>query len=110
MKLSQITPKNIKAFIEGYSKLAYDKLVGLPIHLQEQILYRESKCQDCVTVGHKDVGPGSCKHCGCSTPGKWFVTKSCNGGERYPDLMGSEEWKKFKLDNNIDDSKLQKTE
>ena len=101
MKLNQVTPKNIKAFFEGYSRVIYDKLIGLPEYTQEQILYRESKCQDCVTVGHEDSGPGSCRECGCNIPGKWFVTKSCNDGKRFPDLMGEKEWKTFKEDNDI---------
>ena len=102
MKLNQITPKNIKAFIEGYSKLTYNKFIGLPHHLQEQILYRESKCQDCVTTGHEDNGPNTCKECGCSIPGKWFVTKSCNDGKRFPDLMGKDAWEIFKRHNDVE--------
>jgi len=85
----KITPSNIKAFIEGYTKLAFDGLIGLPTHLQEQIVYRASKCPDCVKAKE-------CKHCGCSVPGKFYVTKSCNKGERFPDLMEKDEWETYK--------------
>jgi len=101
MKLSQITPNNIKAFVEGYTKLIYNELVGLPFHIQEQILYRQSKCQSCITVGHVEEGPGHCEHCGCSIPGKWYVTKSCNNGTKFPDLMDKNNWNKFKVENDI---------
>lgn len=101
MKLADITLKNVKAFIEGTSKQFYNQLIGLPKHLQEQITYRASKCQDCITVGHKDKGPGTCKECGCSVPGKWFVNKSCNNGKRFPDLMDKYKWDEFKKKNNI---------
>lgn len=93
---AKITLSNIKAFLQGYSRLYYDKLVGLPEYIQEQIEYRRSKCEDCVEEGHETEGPGHCKECGCGLPGKWFVTRSCNGGKRFPDLMGEEKWKKFK--------------
>jgi len=102
MKLSQITPKNIKAFIEGYTKLIYDEVVGLPYHLQEQILYRQSKCKSCIDVGHETEGPGHCERCGCSIPGKWYVTKSCNNGDKFPDLMDDLAWEQFKKDNDIE--------
>ena len=42
-----------------------------------------------------------CIYCGCSVPGKLYVSKSCNGGERFPDMMDSEEWEKYKKEKNI---------
>jgi len=103
MKLSQITPKNIKAFIEGYSKLFYDKIVGLPHYMQEQILYRKTVCHDsCVVKGHEESGPGHCERCGCSVPGKWFVTRSCNYGYKFPDIMGETQWNEYKKKNDIE--------
>lgn len=85
----EITPSNVKAFIEGNSKMAYDALVGLPTYLKEQIEYRKSKCPDCLEAG-------VCKHCGCSVPGKMYVTTSCNDSERFPDLMDEKKWQEFK--------------
>ena len=78
MKLSDITVKNVLAFIEGNSKMWY-----------------------CIKIGHKNKGPGTCRECGCSIPGKWFVEKSCNNGKRFPDLMDKFKWDEFKKKNNI---------
>jgi hypothetical protein len=44
---------------------------------------------------------GKCAYCGCKVPGKLYVKKSCNKGERFPDLMSTELWEKFKKNNNI---------
>jgi hypothetical protein len=60
----------------------------------EQIAYRKLQCTDCWEKG-------KCQHCGCSLPGRWYSTPSCNGGERFPDLMSEENWIKYKQDNNI---------
>jgi hypothetical protein len=52
-------------------------------------------CKDeCVDLGY-------CVYCGCDIPGKLYVKDSCNGGERFPDLMNKKDWEKFKLDNEI---------
>ena len=50
---------------------------------------------DCVKLGY-------CKYCGCSIPGKLYVTTSCNNGERFPDLMCEADWEKYKTENNIE--------
>ena len=93
----QITPSNIKAFMEGNSKMLYDNIIGLPTYLKEQLEYRKSKCPDCLEAG-------ACKYCGCSVPGKFYVKHSCNNGDRFPDLMDEEEWSNFKR--SKDDNKL----
>jgi len=93
--MAKLTISNIMSFIEGYSKEAYDILIGLQPHIQEQVAYRHSKCKD-------DCIPNKgCVHCGCEPIGKHFVKKSCNNGARFPDLMGKEEWENFKKENNI---------
>lgn len=96
MKLKDIlNRKNIASFIEGYSKFFYDEIIGLPEHIQEQVIWRLEQCKDdCVVTG-------KCKNCGCPTKKKVFVNKSCNGGERFPDLQTKEEWEEFKQKNNI---------
>jgi hypothetical protein len=94
-----ITPKKILQFIEGNLKMAGDQLNMLPGYKKEQVLYRLEMCKD------DCVPQGNCKNCGCSVPGKLYVNESCNGGERFPDLMGFEDWQKFKEDNNITISK-----
>lgn len=87
----KITWKNIGYFIEGHSKWIWDKLVGLPKHVQEQIKYRVSLCPDCIEAG-------KCKYCGCTAEKKIMVTTSCNGGKRFPDLMNEHDWEDFKKD------------
>lgn len=83
----------VKQFIEGNFNMLQDDLLGKPTYYKEQIYYRTSKCSDCYVKG-------KCKQCGCSLPGKHYVTKSCNP-ERFPDLMTIDEWEKYKKDNDI---------
>lgn len=66
-----------------------------PEFYKEQIAYRASICES--TCGIKR----ECEYCGCAFPGKLFVDKSCNNGERFPDIMDEEQWNKFKKDNGI---------
>ena len=89
-----ITLKQIKAYVEGYGRLYYDLIVGLPLHQKEQVDYRLYKCKD-------DCGiTKQCIVCGCDFPGKAFVAKSCNP-ERFPDFMNSRDWEVYKKNNNI---------
>ena len=92
--MSEINIKNIKSFIRGHYNMYLDKLGAYPKHKQEQILYRLSLCEDCVTNK-------GCKHCGCDPHKKVYDDKSCNGGERFPDMLSEVEWNKFKLNNKI---------
>lgn len=97
----KITLKNINSFIEGnVNKLVYE-LGGKSKEYQEQIAYRALQCNDCFVEGTFDEGPRHCKQCGCSLPGKWHTVISCNGGERFPDLMSDEDWIKYKEENQI---------
>ena len=91
----KITPKKILQFIEGNLKMLGDQFDILPHHEKEQVLYRMDICKDdCVKQGY-------CKYCGCSVPGKMYVNQSCNGGERFPDLMTKDAWQKYKEEHNI---------
>ncbi len=72
-----------------------DKFNLLPEHQKEQFLFRVSLCKDDCFKSRK------CIYCGCSVPGKLYVSESCNGGERFPDMMNPEEWEKYKKDKNI---------
>lgn len=89
-----ITPEKIRQYIEGNLKLLGDVFFLLPKYLREQVAWRTMICKDCVEIG-------SCKICGCDLPGKLYVKKSCNGGERFPDLMSEEEWNDYKIENKI---------
>ena len=91
----KITLKNIKHYIEGNIKMLGDNMHLLPEHEKEQVAYRAMICKDeCVRLEY-------CVYCGCDIPGKLYVKESCNGGERFPDLMNRDDWEKYKLDNGI---------
>ena len=98
-ELNRITIKNIKAYIEGNSKMFLSKVGFQAEHLKEQVAYRVLMCKDdCVPQGY-------CKECGCTLPGKHYVAESCNP-ERFPDLMSAKEWEEFKKQNNINEQEL----
>lgn len=91
----KVTFKDIINYAEGNSKQLVDKFDLLPKHKKEQFEWRKSICaNDCVLEG-------KCKYCGCSVPGKLYVKKSCNEGERFPDMMDQLEWNIYKKENNI---------
>jgi hypothetical protein len=93
--ISLLTPRNIYHFLQGNIRWFGDEFKVLPRHIKEQVIYRAHFCQDdCVRAGQ-------CRYCGCSLPGKFYVTESCNQGKRFPDLMGKEEWEQYKIDNNF---------
>jgi hypothetical protein len=91
----KITPKKILQFIEGNIKMLGDTFHLLPEHEKEQVMYRLQICKDeCVQLGY-------CVYCGCSIPGKLYVKKSCNHGDRFPNIMPKPDWEDFKKLNNI---------
>ena len=93
--MAKITLKNIGQFIEGNWNLLYDRYHGQPKYIKEQLAYRASKCQDCFALGR-------CIKCGCDLPGKHYVGKSCNNGERFPDLMDEKHWEVYKVEHGIE--------
>ena len=94
-----ITPKKVLQFIEGNLKMLGDQINLLPEWQKEQVLYRLEICKnDCVPNG-------ACHYCGCAVPGKLYVWQSCNGGERFPDMMEPQAWENFKQVNNITSNK-----
>lgn len=98
-ELNRITIKNIKAYIEGNSKMFLSKVGFQAEHLKEQVAYRALMCKDdCVPQGY-------CQKCYCDLPGKHYVAESCNP-ERFPDLMSAKEWEEFKKQNNINEQEL----
>jgi hypothetical protein len=90
-----ITPEKIRQFIEGNLKLLGDQLNILPKHIKEQVIWRSQICSDCMDAGQ-------CKYCGCDVPGKLYVSKSCNDGDRFPDIMDKGDWLEYKQLNNIE--------
>jgi len=96
MKWSDITIENIKAFLEGNSRMLGRKFGLVDEHIHEQVAFRAEICKDtCLAIG-------KCEVCGCGVPGKLYVKKSCNEGKKFPDLMEKEEWEQYKLDNSIE--------
>jgi hypothetical protein len=91
----KITLKNIYSYIEGNSQRVLEELRLQPQHIREQIAYRRLLCKnDCAVTG-------KCKECGCDFKGKTSVEKSCNNGERFPDLMSGGMWIDYKSRNGI---------
>ena len=85
---------NIRNFLQGYSRLYYDKYIGLPLYQKEQVDYRLKKCEnDCAKTG-------ACIHCGCTFPDRAFTIISCNK-DRFPDILSKEEWEQFKKENGL---------
>lgn len=90
-----ITPKKILQFFEGNIKMLGDTFHIIPQHEKEQVIFRADICKDeCMKLG-------VCRYCGCSVPGKLYVNESCNGGERFPDLMTKVKWEEYKRDHGI---------
>jgi len=93
MKINLI---NIRSYIVGNYRHYKDNLIGSPEYLKEQVYYRLYVCKDdCVVTG-------ACKYCKCPPYKKSWVNTSCNGGERFPNLMDKPDWEKFKEDNRIE--------
>lgn len=100
--MAEITWNNIKQFFQGNLRMFADtlgryttKYLRLDKHIQEQVFYRGSKCQDCLKEK-------KCLYCGCAVPGKWFADQQCKG-KRWPDMMlKAEDWDKYKQENNIE--------
>ncbi len=96
IKLNQITPKNVKAFIEGYFRQAVIKLYYTFFsHVEEQVQWRidqvAEKSPDCLINGE-------CVICGCKIPELFYADKPCSRKENpcYPPLKGKLEWVQYK--------------
>ncbi len=96
----KIKLSDISNFIEGNWKYYKNKVRMSPEYIVEQVQYRLYLCKDDCLVANK------CKHCPCPPKKKSWVNKSCNGGERFPDIMNKVEWEKFKAKHNIEIDKL----
>ena len=91
-----ITPRKIYEYVYGNLSFLGSKFHLIPDHKREQVLYRSEICKDdCVKYGY-------CVNCGCDLPAKFYVKKTCNGGNRFPDMMSAEKWEAYKIENNIE--------
>lgn len=64
----------------------------MPVHIREQVFYRFLKAR-CAFEGR-------CMECGCTIPDLFYADNSC-GGVCYPEMMNKSEWKKFKIENDV---------
>lgn len=91
----RITVKNILSYIEGNTNWLLDVFDLYPEYKKEQVMWRLQICKmDCVKEN-------ACIYCGCPPERKAFVDTSCNGGDRFPDMMDKETWEKYKEQNNL---------
>lgn len=101
-KKPELTWDNVKSFLEGNISYYKQYFLSSPPYLQEQYHYRLSVCRDSC------IPNDSCEVCTCPPIKKAWVTKSCNNGEKFPDLMDEESWEDFKNVHDIDIPKILK--
>ncbi|HMT01795.1 MAG TPA: hypothetical protein PKD00_00555 [Burkholderiales bacterium] len=93
MKLRDITPRNIKAFIEGYvRKWAIDFYNKHLSYVQEIVEWRKEQVR---MKSPECLSNGQCKHCGCKTPELFYADKAC-GAQCYPEMQTKNQWIRFK--------------
>ena len=85
----EINKENVLNYMEGRTNQLLSVLNMKSESFEEQIEYRKSKCADCIKEGQ-------CPYCGCPTPDRFYASKSCNAGIRFPDIMTDDEWAEFK--------------
>lgn len=91
-----LNPKKWRDFLTSKAQ----KVTGVTIpheevlSYSEQLVYRSIICSECFKLG-------ACIDCKCPQPDSAIVkTHECSLG-RYRQMLSSEKWEKFKLDNNI---------
>lgn len=97
---SKITGQDVRNYLEGnaYYLLSFFKSTS-PTHIKEQALYRAFLCDECLKKG-------KCVECGCKTPNMFFSPKKKDSKGRWGQMLSAKEWKKFKIENNIDINNL----
>lgn len=95
MKLSQITPSNIKGFIQGnFRKFIEDYPGIIDDFIYEQIKWRLGIMDESCLINKQ------CP-CTCSVPNKQYENRSCEN-DCYPPLFTKEEdWEKYKEEHEI---------
>jgi len=101
----KITIRNILAVMQYLWRKVRD-IAGFPLpqYMYEQIIWRRTqvmeKSPECWREGH-------CKICGCEILGKTMEDRACGMSEVdplkqcYPEMMTEDEWRVFKLNNQI---------
>lgn len=104
MEINQITPTNVRNYVEGNANQF--RRASLPKHITEQISFRSFLCQPCLVKG-------KCVSCGCTTPhlfyspkkkddnwGPWLDNAEAWNNEKKTDVR-YKGFKRFNSDNNI---------
>lgn len=87
MKIKDITPSNIRNFVEGNINF-YTK--SYPRYQLEQFLYRAYLCKPCLENG-------KCTHCGCKTPQMFFAPRKQDSQDKWPPFYFHEiDWDEYK--------------
>lgn len=107
VKLSKITFKNIKGFIQGWYRyirykvvyksqysnaLGFSKDLETADYITEQALWRLNQV---VLKSPQCLGKNGCVKCGCTFPEKAFEDRGCEGN-CYPDMKNLKEWSQYK--------------
>lgn len=96
MQLKDITPKNIIAFIQGYTrKWAIDFFEYILRHINEQVEWRIGRVAE---RSPECLLNGECKVCHCKTPELFYASKPCSNkvSPCYPAMMGRKDWTQYK--------------
>lgn len=89
MKLSQITPSNIKGFIQGHTRKILEDFPGvIGDHVYEQVQWR-------LGIMNEDCIKNKMCPCTCQVPAKQYENRPCENN-CYPPMMNKEEWEEFK--------------
>lgn len=90
----KINSENVGNFISGNWRMFLNTIGKGEPHIAEQVAYRKMKCPECFEKGH------CLGNCGCSVPGRWFVSSTCNP-DKFGDLLSKKDWTTFKQENGI---------
>ena len=93
---------NIKNFVQGtWNKFKQDSyFLSLPVHIQEQAIYRATLCIECYMSSE-------CLVCGCTSPQLFYAPAKEDANEKWKAMLNEPEWNKFKEENNININELE---
>ncbi len=98
---AKLTLRNIWAVIQAFFRKKRRNLGGFDLedHIYEQIIWRRTQV---LSKSPKCWVSGNCIQCGCEIIGKTMEDRGChNSPYCYPDMMSKEEWKEYKIRNQI---------
>jgi hypothetical protein len=89
MKLTDITPYNVRNFIEGTINFTKKKYNFLEPHIKEQAEYRQFLCKPC-------VDNLKCHGCTCKVPNLFYAQNKIDADKKWGPMVSKEEWETFK--------------